>query len=626
MTRKKYCTALLFGFLIMFTVPVYTDPGDARNNLRTGSTRINDLGTNINWDYGKNKDILPALEMAAHSLWLADQNQNWDPQDPQKPKGPFEKAFILGAINEALDVLKKMSKMRLDGADNVNATLQSWVTEAIQKLEAAKKELENNFYGTPQHVKDALNQIIDTWSNSGKASDKAKQAGRDAAENLCQWQANPQAPPGTTPKPPWTPPQDEGKPVPTHVGGKEVPHPKKRLTEDLDKILKDINEKNWKEFEKLPQKLREGFRQPTNVDEAIKLVKALRALAGLLGIPLKPIDPKSHIYVCASPPGGWRQFPGGTPVPTGPPGSDIQTVIVDSHGPDLMVHIAMNGPIETKEGKEISLLIDRDSNPGTGSQEVIYSGLGVDLSVGLYCTASSPAAWHMQIWEVVKGEWILKDELDSSLWEISISTAEFTVPDFKETLGIESHYFSWILLAYEDNTADVAPAEPVTSFMEVSPEEFSVVAQGVDYDLNSDFATHFAEYTSKTENPFSLQLGGPAIHDGWGRDYGIFFLKDEGGHYARITHEENEYTCTWGEVDYCVLTFEVSQSGITVRVGGITRYGTRAGLYWLMDHWKVVAPSEKSPLVMILMWTDENGNGTVDADETAEVEVISPQP
>jgi len=68
MTRKKYRTALLFGFLIVSMVPVYTDPGEARNNLRTALTRINDLGENMDWDYGNNENILAALEMAAHNL------------------------------------------------------------------------------------------------------------------------------------------------------------------------------------------------------------------------------------------------------------------------------------------------------------------------------------------------------------------------------------------------------------------------------------------------------------------------------------------------------------------------------------------------------------------------------
>lgn len=626
-TKKEVWTVLFLSFLIASMISVYGSPEEPRNNLRTGATRLGDLLDNLDWNYGDNGKHRTALEIAAHNLWLADQDNNWDSKDPQKPKGPFEKAFILGCIDGALEALDKFSKnqegkpRRLDSADNVNNTLKQWVDEIKRELEKAKKELEKNFYGEPQHLKDALNKINETWSTKG--STKGKQAGKDAAENLCQWQENKQPSPGATPTPPWTPPKKDGTPVPTQVGGKPVT-PKPRLRKDLQKLLQDIYKKNWSELRKLPQHCRGGYARPSGADEAIKLIKAIRAIARLLTIQLKPINISKGIYVCSDPRGGWGEFPRGTPTSTGPPGTDIETVVVDAKGPDLTVTFVMNGPIETGEGKEISLLIDTDSDSGTGSTGAMYGGLGVDASVGLYCTASSPAAWHLQVWEVVKDEWVLKEELDDSLFKISDNTAEFTVPDFADVLGIDAHYFGWISLAYEAGLADMGPDEPVTSFMGVLPEEFSLVAEGVDYDLNEDFARYFAEYTSETENPFVVYLGGPAIHEGLWTDYGVLFIKDEGGHYATLVHEEDEYTCFWGDMDYCVLVFEVAPEGITVDLGGITRYGTRAGLYWLMDHWDLVAPSEGEPLVLVLLWIDENENNTVDADETVEVKVISP--
>jgi hypothetical protein len=282
----------------------------------------------------------------------------------------------------------------------------------------------------------------------------------------------------------------------------------------------------------------------------------------------------------------------------------------------------MAGTVEEKDGKEISLLIDRDSSSSTGSREALYGGLGVDASVGLYCSASSPAQWRLQIWEVTNGEWVMKEELDSSLWNISDNAVEFTVPDFEEALGIDAHFFSWMAMTYENGSADMGPDEPVISFTQVPPEGFSLRAQGADYDLNQDFATYFSEYTTETDALFQVQLGGPAIHEGLWRKYGVFFMKDEGDHYARIVCEEQDYQCVWGEVDYCVLVFEVTREGILVNVAGITRYGTRAGLYWLMEHWDVVAPSEEAPLVSILEWADENGNGAVDSEETVEVNVV----
>jgi hypothetical protein len=628
--EKKIWTALIFGFLVTSMISVYADPGEARNNVRQGMTRLGDLIKELDWKYGENGNHQSPLEIAAHALWLADQDQNWDPEDPQKPKGPLEKAAILGAINGALEALDKFSKdqegkpRRLDAADNKNQLFKEWVNEIKQKLEAAKKELEKNFYGTPQHLKDALNDVIRKSSEKRLATSKGIQAGENAAENLCQWQENKQPDPGATPTPPWTPPQDNKNPVPTQIGGKEEKYPKPRLGRDLQKLLEDIYRKNWNELRKLPQHCRGGWARPSGADEAIKSIQAIRALARLLTIQLKPINPSRGYYVYSSPRGGWREFPGGTPVSTGPPGNDIETVIMDSSGPDLVVTFVMNGPIETVGGKEISLLIDRDSDVTTGSARTIYNGLGVDASVGLSCITSSPASWHLQVWEIVKGSWELKEELDSKLWDISDNTAQFTIPDFAETLKIDNHFFEWVGMAYEADIVDVVPDEPAVSFIDISLEEFSLEAQGVDYDLNEDFARYFLEYVQETGNPFTVQLGGPAIHDGLWGNYAVSFMKDEGEYYTKMVHEEGEYTSAWGEVDYCILVFEVTLEGITVNLGGITRFGTRAGLFWLMDHWDIVAPSEDEPLVLILIWVDENENNAVDPDETVEVKVISP--
>jgi len=81
-----------------------------------------------------------ALEMAAHNLWrqsgnlwLADQDQNWNPQDPQKPKGPFEKAFILGAINDW-----RMGKISMDSSARVRMAVN--LSEILKSTEMFRKK------------------------------------------------------------------------------------------------------------------------------------------------------------------------------------------------------------------------------------------------------------------------------------------------------------------------------------------------------------------------------------------------------------------------------------------------------------------------------------------------------
>ncbi len=75
-----------------------------------------------------------------------------------------------------------------------------------------------------------------------------------------------------------------------------------------------------------------------------------------------------------------------------------------------------------------------------------------------------------------------------------------------------------------------------------------------------------------------------------------------------------EYRYEWGVKDYGLIYINC-QGNFTTWVAGVTRYGTRSALMWLLNH-----PDEmKSHLLVAVEWTDSNGDGRV---EDQEIRVI----
>jgi len=54
---------------------------------------------------------------------------------------------------------------------------------------------------------------------------------------------------------------------------------------------------------------------------------------------------------------------------------------------------------------------------------------------------------------------------------------------------------------------------------------------------------------------------------------------------------------------------------MVVRVAGVTRYGTRAGLLWLTDHPDAFSEGDDAPL----RWADSDGDGEVDPREVVRL-------
>ncbi len=101
-----------------------------------------------------------------------------------------------------------------------------------------------------------------------------------------------------------------------------------------------------------------------------------------------------------------------------------------------------------------------------------------------------------------------------------------------------------------------------------------------------------------------IVLGGPAVNNFDWSSLGIKFLKD--GAYDGVMVGGRSFRVTYGKLDYGFIYLD----GSTLRVAGVTRYGTRAALAWFTSH-----PSYGYGKVVGVIWRDLNGDKAVESDE-----------
>ena len=131
----------------------------------------------------------------------------------------------------------------------------------------------------------------------------------------------------------------------------------------------------------------------------------------------------------------------------------------------------------------------------------------------------------------------------------------------------------------------------------------SLVAEEVDLEFNDDVLSIF-----------SLEGGGPVLYLGgpvvipfdWDK-YGVRFGT------CHFTYQGEDYRASFGERDYAVILVDAENG--QVRIAGITRYGTRAGLLWFLGNYDYVAGND----IVVLEWIDFNENGKVDLWEISAI-------
>ncbi len=136
------------------------------------------------------------------------------------------------------------------------------------------------------------------------------------------------------------------------------------------------------------------------------------------------------------------------------------------------------------------------------------------------------------------------------------------------------------------------------------PKRAYITASGVDRSMNSDVILRIG--ASFTSSGTVIRLGGPAVDPGWFSRGDIEFV-NRNGVFVGIRVGNRTYISSFGETDYSLIERTKCGNFTFYRVAGVTRYGTRAGLLWLMSE-------GVSSELTLLKWTDD-GDGIVELDE-----------
>ena len=145
------------------------------------------------------------------------------------------------------------------------------------------------------------------------------------------------------------------------------------------------------------------------------------------------------------------------------------------------------------------------------------------------------------------------------------------------------------------------------------PSMFRYSASAIDAEFNRDLLEAFAGPAQPGYSGPLVILGGPdAVPYDWG-SLGVSFVRRR-GYYVSVRVHGTEYFASYGVEDYCVIS--LGDGGEVVRIAGVTRYGTRAGLMWLLNNPDAFLRGN----LILLRWADSDGDGRV---ELGEIELIA---
>ena len=138
---------------------------------------------------------------------------------------------------------------------------------------------------------------------------------------------------------------------------------------------------------------------------------------------------------------------------------------------------------------------------------------------------------------------------------------------------------------------------------------FKYVAESTDARFDYDLLSLLSGAAELDHGGPLVILGGPEVVPYDWESVGVTFVK-RGGYYVALEAMGIEFAADYGVRDYCVITLTDDQ---VIRVAGVTRYGTRAGLLYLLNNPNIFDLS--GDRVLLLGWVDTNGNGLVELEE-----------
>ena len=247
----------------------------------------------------------------------------------------------------------------------------------------------------------------------------------------------------------------------------------------------------------------------------------------------------------------------------------------------------------------LNIEVDADMNPDTGLN-------GKELGAGFLYSCG----WDGRVWAYISGfpVYFYNDRYGISAADEVLEGLVYITPIYS-TIERNKRFevTASVLTRVKDRVPDsgwilVGPKE------EVKLSEFTITGPKLDMDMSSDMISKFK---GKGESYKVVRLGGPNVNPKY--DAPISFVKNPQGLYAGIEVNGKKYWSTYGSVDFAVVHVKKLSQGYEITVAGITRYGTRAGLMWLVEHQSFIRQG-----TYVLSWFDD-GDGLVELSEIGEV-------
>ncbi len=246
----------------------------------------------------------------------------------------------------------------------------------------------------------------------------------------------------------------------------------------------------------------------------------------------------------------------------------------------------------------LNVEIDADMNPNTG-----LNGKELGASFLYSC------GWDGRVWAYISGfpNYFYTHRYGSSAAGDVLEGFIFINPIYPTVMKDKKfEVTASVLTRVKDRVPDSGWIIVGSSGLKLS--EFTVVGSKVDKEMSPDLISKFK---GEGESTRVVRLGGPNVNDKYSAP--ISFVKNSQGLYAGVEVNGRKYWSTYGSVDFAVVNVKKLSQGYEITVAGITRYGTRAGLMWLIEHQNFLRQG-----TYVLSWFDD-GDGVVELSEIGEV-------
>ena len=233
--------------------------------------------------------------------------------------------------------------------------------------------------------------------------------------------------------------------------------------------------------------------------------------------------------------------------------------------------------------------------PGSGSTSPLAPGTYMlDEGTRVTLLPAANAGWAFSHWTL---DGVDTGSVVSPALEVVMNSDHEVVAHFVEAQG---------------PTPPIPVGSPAYRACELFPDGWPYSAKYrslyVDLNFNEDLLKNLSGMASPIEKDNILVLGKLATNPQPWSKFDVRLTN------TSLIIKTARYDAKWGERDYGLIYLNCHEN-FTTWVAGVTRYGTRAALMWLLNH-----PDEmKSHLLVAVEWVDANGNGHV---EDQEIRVI----